>query len=249
MPRKKSKSIYKKVVGTYRSENSKVLENFEKASFEETSTDPLAGDYINDCALALGMEYVIGKRGLADEMRSTFFVINAGAPHLPLIGCFLKSHGIEPYFYIKGSAPSCTVSFIYFSSPFKKIRLPEDAGIAQLFDAHADFDKVSVMPAVTKLKKLGMSRVVIMVEYNYQPLNRTYRKHPEFGKRVAKYRKKRIETEIIEIDPRPREKDFQRIIAMLNEDEEVLKKLAGYLKTDTGKALKIMKDGERAFFG
>ncbi len=244
----KKKSNYRKIVGTYRSERSVIPENFARDSFEETSKDPLAQDYINDCALALGMEYVIKKRGFAEDAKNTFFVINAGAPHLPLIGCFLKSHGIEPYFYIKGSAPSCTTSFIYFSSPFKRIKVPEDAGIAQLFDAHSDFDKVSVMPAVTKLKKLGINKAVVMVEYNYQPLNHPYRKHPEFGKRVAKYRKKRIDTEIIEIDPRPRENDFQRIIDMLKDDDEVLEKLATYLKTDTEKALKIIKDGEKAFF-
>ncbi len=244
----KKKSNYRKIVGTYRSERSVIPENFARDSFEETSKDPLAQDYINDCALALGMEYVIKKRGFAEDAKNTFFVINAGAPHLPLIGCFLKSHGIEPYFYIKGSAPSCTTSFIYFSSPFKRIKVSEDAGIAQLFDAHSDFDKVSVMPAVTKLKKLGINKAVVMVEYNYQPLNHPYRKHPEFGKRVAKYRKKRIDTEIIEIDPRPRENDFQRIIDMLKDDDEVLEKLATYLKTDTEKALKIIKDGEKAFF-
>ncbi len=246
---KKRKSIYKKIVGTYRSENSRIPENFERASFENVPRDPLAEDYINDCALALGMEYVIGRRNLVDGEKSTFFVINAGAPHLPLMACFLKSHGIEPYFYIRGSAPSCTTSFIYFSSPFKKIDLPEEPGLAQLFDAHADFDKVSAMPAVTKLKKFGIGRAVVLVEYNYRPLNHTYRKHPEFGKRVAKYRKKRIETEIIEIDPRPREKDFQRIIDMLEEDEEVLKKLAFCLKTDREKAMEIIKNGKKAFFG
>lgn len=245
MPRKKS--VYRKIVGTYRSEWSKIPEKFDRDSFEETGRDPLAEDYINDCALALGMEYVIRKRGLAEEVKNTYFLINAGAPHLPLIGCFLKSHGIEPYFYIKGSAPSCTTSFIYFASPFKKMKAQEDWGIAQLFDAHSDFDKVSVMPAVTRLKKLGINKAVLMVEYNYQPLNHPYRKHPEFGKRVAKYRKKRIDTEIIEIDPRPREKDFQRIIDMLK-DDEVLKKLAEYMKTEPQEALKIIKNGKKAFF-
>ncbi len=246
---KKRKSIYKKIVGTYRSENSRIPENFEKDSFDDVPRDPLAEDYINDCALALGMEYVMERRDLVDGEKGTFFVINAGAPHLPLMACFLKSHGIEPYFYIKGSAPSCTTSFIYFSSPFKKIALPEEPGLAQLFDAHADFDKVSTMPAVTKLKKFGISRAVVLVEYNYRPLNHTYRKHLEFGKRVAKYRKKRIDTQIIEIDPRPRENDFQRIIDMLEENDGILKKLAIFLKTNPEKAMKIIKNGKKAFFG
>ncbi len=248
MTRRSRKSVYKKIVGTYSSRSSKISENFDEKSFEPSPKDPLAQDYINDCALALGMEYVIGKRKLADRVNETFFVINAGAPHLPLIGCFLRSHGIEPYFYIKGSAPSCTTSFIYFSSPFKRIKLPEEPGVAQLFDAHAEFDKVSQMPSVSKLKKMGISSVVIMVEYNYEPLNHPYKKHPEFGKRVAKYRKKRMDTSIIEIDPRPREKDFQRLIDMLNEDHEILEKLAEYLKTDTKNALKIIKNGKKAFF-
>jgi len=239
---------YEEIEGTYSSERRKIHEFFDRNSFEKVPRDSIAQDYINDCALALGMEYVIERRRLLEEMKETFFVINAGAPHLPLMGCFLKSHGIEPYFYIRGSAPSCTSSFLYFASQYRKIKLPEEPGIAQLFDAHAEFDKVSVMPAVTKLKKMGIRKVIIMVEYNYQPLNHTYRKHPEFGKRVAKYRKKRIETEIIEIDPRPREKDFERIINMLEENKETLKKLSEFLKTDEKEALQIIKNGKKAFF-
>ena len=241
-------SVYERIKETYTSKYRRIHEFLDKDSFEDVSRDSIPQDYINDCALALGMEYVIERRTLLDEKEKTFFVINAGAPHLPLIGCFLKSHDIEPYFYIRGSAPSCTTSFLYFAHPFKEIKLSENPAMAQLFDAHADFDKVSVMPAVTKLKKLGISRVVIMVEYNFQPLNHSYRKHPEFGKRVAKYRKKRIDTEIIEIDPRPREKDFDRIIEMLKENDETLEKLSKFLKTDKKEALKVIKNGKKAFF-
>ncbi len=244
----RKKSPYRRIVGTYRSERSVIPEFFEKDSFSAVPEDPLAQDYINDCALALGMEYVILRRKLHEDIGRTFFVINAGAPHLPLMGCFLKSHGIEPYFYIKGSAPSCTTSFLYFASQFKRIRLPEEPGLALLFDAHAEFDKVSVMPAVSKLKRLGIGKVVILVEYNFRPLNHTYRRHPEFGKRVAKYRKKRIDTDIIEIDPRPREKDYERIIEMLKDNDEVLNKLSKFLKTDRKEAMEVIKNGKKAFF-
>jgi hypothetical protein len=242
------KDPYERIKETYSSKYHRIREFFDRDSFEPVSRDSIPQDYINDCALALGMEYVIERRGLLEDKDKTFFVINAGAPHLPLIACFLKSHDIEPYFYIKGSAPSCTTSFLYFEKAFKSIDISENSGMAQLFDAHAEFDKVSVMPAVTKLKKLGISKAVIMVEYNFQPLNHTYRKHPEFGKRVAKYRKKRINTEIIEIDPRPREKDFDRIIDMLKEKDEILAKLSEYLKTDKKEALKVIKNGKKAFF-
>ncbi len=234
---------YHKILEHYRLDDPLVKQYFEKVSFEDAEYDRIPQDYINDCALALGMEYVLRKR----LKEKTFIVVNAGAPHLPLMGCLLKRRNYLPHFYIRGSAPSCTTSFLKFSTAYSEIELKEPLP-AILFDAHAEFNKEKVLPTVKRLKNLGIERCLILVEYNFEPLNHSYAEHPEFENIAREYERAGIETEIVEIDPRPREKDFQRIIDMMNEDRDFTKFFSPLLKTEPEECIKIMKMGLKEFF-
>jgi len=238
-----TKVDYRKILSAYRLDDPVLKQYFEKVSFEDAEYDRISQDYINDCSLALGMEYVLRKR--LEE--GTFIIVNAGAPHLPLIACLLKMRGSVPHFHIKGSAPSCSVSFLYFSEKYSAIE-KTDGLPSMLFDAHAVFNKKKALPTVAKLKGLGVERSLILVEYNRKPLNNSYAEHPEFDDVVKEYEKKGIETEIVEIDPRPREKDFERIIEMMNEDEDFLKEFSSLLKSSPEKCMEIMKKGLKEFF-
>ena len=239
-----TKVDYRKILEAYRLDDPVLKQYFEKVSFEDAEYDREPQDYINDCALALGMEYVLRKR---PPEKDTFIIINAGAPHLPLMGCLLKKRGYIPHFHIRGTAPSCSGSFLNFSSAYKEIRV-RDGRPAMLFDAHAVFNKKKALPTTKKLKKLGMKRCMILVEYNHRALNSSYKEHPEFDDVVKEYEKAGIETEIIEIDPRPREKDFEKIMEMMEKDEEFTEWFASLLRTDRKKCMEIMEKGLKEFF-
>jgi sulfur carrier protein ThiS len=234
---------YRKILKHYRLDDPLIEQYFEKDSFENAEYDRIAQDYLNDCSLALGMEYVLRKR-LKENM---FLIINAGAPHLPLMGCILKRRNYLPHFYIKGSAPSCTDSFLNFSSVYGEIEV-KDPLPAMMFDAHAEFDKEKALPTPKKLKKLGIKECLILVEYNYEPLNHSYHEHPEFESAAKMYVKNGIETEIVEVDPRPREKDFERVIDMLKEDKEFTEWFSSLLRTEPKECIKTMKKGLKDFF-
>ncbi len=238
-----SKVDYRKILEAYRLDEPVLKQYFEKVSFEDAEHDRIPQDYLNDCSLALGTEYVLRKR----MEKGIFVVINAGAPHLPLIACILRRRGMVPHFHIKGSAPSCTVSFLYFSRDCARLKDKKGAP-AMLFDAHAVFDKKKALPTTKKLRKLGFEKCLILVEYNRKAINNPYERHPEFDGVREEYEKAGIETEIIEIDPRPRKKDFERVIEMLRDDAEFLDYFSSLLRTEPDKCLEIMGKGLKEFF-
>ncbi len=234
---------YRKILEHYRLDDPVLKQYFEKVSFEDAEYDREAQDYINDCALALGMEFVLRKR----LKQKTLIIVNAGAPHLPLMGCLLKKRNYLPHFYIRDSPPSCTTNFLEFASKYSEIHVKSPLP-AMMFDAHAVFDKKKALPSVKKLKNLGIEICMFLVEYNHRALNREYEEHPEFGDAAELYRKSGLDVRIIEVDPRPRKKDFQAIIDLLAEDEDFSSWFSSLLKTDRKECIKIMERGLKEFF-
>ena len=235
------------ILSCYRSVFGLLPERFETPFSREDNVniDRYAYDYINDVALALGVEYVMAKRNIKKDI-GDMFVINVGAPHLPIIGCMLRAKGVDCYFYLAKMVEHEFIGhFGYFAKKYSSIPINERGALAMMFNAHSPMDRCAALPGAKLLRKLGIKNIYVFVEHNVKPLNHIYDKHPDFRGIKRKY--KGINVEIIEADPRPRKSDYMHVIKFAKENKDVVKLMSHFIGRDEKDAWKIIMYGKKVF--
>jgi hypothetical protein len=247
--------LLQKIQEAYKSNFCLIPENFDRATFVETENSPhkingvdeVAFEYlghVNDYFLALGAMYVFDKRGLGSE--ATYYVINSGARHLPLIAYFLKTKNTDPYFVLNGYEDTkpefkktATKSFLDLADAYSKIEIKELESLASLFCAHQYFDKTEWMPKKEKLLDLGIKHVVLLVEES-RGLNYALEMHPEFRQKLEEYGN--FDPEIYDIEPRLNIRDRKKILRFAKDDKlELLSVATGKSKSEIKRALRSFK--------